>query len=51
MKTVKLSKLKQYTGNPRVGNVDLIAESLKENGQFRPLIVNKDETIIAGNDT
>ena len=32
MKTVKLSKLKQYTGNPRVGNVDLIAESLKERG-------------------
>ena len=51
MKTVKLSKLKQYTGNPRVGNVDLIAESLKENGQFRPLIVNKDETILAGNHT
>lgn len=51
MKTVKLSKLKQYTGNPRVGNVDLIAESLKENGQFKPLIVNKDETILAGNHT
>ena len=25
MKTVKLSKLKQYGGNPRIGNVDLIA--------------------------
>tara|TARA_X000001388_G_C2232369_1_gene123711 strand:+ start:1351 stop:2010 length:660 start_codon:yes stop_codon:yes gene_type:complete len=51
MKTVKLSQLKQFGGNPRVGNVDLIAESLKENGQFRPLIVNKDNTILAGNHT
>lgn len=51
MKTVKLSKLKQFSGNPRIGNVDLIAESLKENGQFRPLIVNKDNTILAGNHT
>ena len=51
MKTVKLSKLKQYGGNPRIGNVDLIAESLKTHGQFRPLIVNKDNTILAGNHT
>ena len=32
MKTVKLKDLKQYGSNPRIGNVDLIAESLKENG-------------------
>ena len=51
MKQVKLKDLKQYGSNPRVGNVDLIAESLKEHGQFRPLIVNKDNTILAGNHT
>jgi len=51
MKTVKLSILKQYNNNPRIGNVDLIAESLEENGQFRPLVVNKDNVILAGNHT
>ncbi len=51
MKTVKLSELKEYGNNPRIGNVNLIAESLKVNGQFKPLIVNKDNTILAGNHT
>lgn len=30
-----------YPGNPRKGNIQAIRESLRENGQFRPLIVQE----------
>lgn len=44
--------LKVHPKNPRKGNVDAIAESLKVNGQFRPLIVQKSTNfIIGGNHT
>lgn len=49
---VKLTDLKEYPDNPRIGNVTVIAESLKENGQFRPLIVQKSTMqILGGNHT
>lgn len=51
MKEVSLSKLKQYPSNPRIGSIDLIAQSLEEHGQYRPLIVNSDNVILAGNHT
>ena len=40
-KAISLDKLKMFHKNPNVGNVPAIAESLKENGQFKPIIVNK----------
>lgn len=47
-----LAKLTQYPGNPRRGNVELIAESLKVNGQYKPIVVQKSTGhILAGNHT
>lgn len=44
--------LKAYRDNPRVGNVDAIAQSLRTNGQFRPIVVRKEtREILAGNHT
>lgn len=41
MTFIKTSKLNNYFKNPRLGNVDLIAESLKTYGQYRSIVVNK----------
>jgi ParB-like chromosome segregation protein Spo0J len=47
-----LSTLKQFPGNPRIGNVEEIAKSLKNNAQFAPIIVQKSTRyIVAGNHT
>jgi ParB-like chromosome segregation protein Spo0J len=46
-----------YRKNPRIGDVNGIAESLKVNGQFRPVVVNRgdkatvQDEILAGNHT
>jgi DNA modification methylase len=41
-----------YAGNPRVGNVAAIAESLRINGQYRPIVVRKEtREVLAGNHT
>ena len=48
---VPLSSLHPYPGNPRRGNVPLIAESLQRNGQYRPIVARPDGTILAGNHT
>ena len=48
---VALSTLQQFPGNPRNGDVELIAESIQVNGQYKPLIVATDGTILAGNHT
>jgi len=45
-----IDSLKPYPGNPRRGNVALIAESLEANGQYRPIVVRKaTREILAGN--
>jgi hypothetical protein len=50
--TVEIGDLKTYDKNPRKGNVELIAESLRNYGQYKPITVNKrDKTILAGNHT
>ncbi|QZE10872.1 ParB-like nuclease domain protein [Gordonia phage ChisanaKitsune] len=56
-KMVPLDELQLYHANPRIGNIDAIAASLKENGQYKPIVVNigthtelKNE-ILAGNHT
>jgi len=53
----ELDKLNPYHKNPRVGNVDAVAESLSKNGQFKPIVVNRgaktgrENEILAGNHT
>jgi hypothetical protein len=49
---VGIGDIKVYHQNPRVGNLEAIRESLRENGQFRPLIVQRSTgEIIGGNHT
>lgn len=49
---VPIGSLTPYDGNARRGNIDAVAESLRVNGQYRPLVV-REETgeILAGNHT
>ncbi len=39
--TVDIESVKMFHKNPRIGDVEKVAESLKENGQFKPIVVNK----------
>lgn len=48
---VACSELKPYPGNPRTGNVDVIAESLDQLGQYRPIVIDQHSTVLAGNHT
>lgn len=49
---VDIDSLIPYAKNPRVGDVSALAESLRVNGQYRPLVVRKDtREILAGNHT
>ena len=55
--TIPLDELQTYHANPRIGNVGAIKDSLRTNGQFRPILVNKgtltgrENEILAGNHT
>lgn len=52
IKEVALITLKPYPNNPRKGNIDLIAKSLKTYGQYKPITINKrTNEILAGNHT
>lgn len=44
----KLDTLHPHPENPNRGDVDKIAESLATFGQYRPIVANKDGTILAG---
>ena len=49
---VPLSQLTPHPRNPRQGNVQAVADSLKVNGQYKPIVVQKStQTILAGNHT
>ena len=48
---VKLSTLRPHPRNARNGDVEAVAESLTVNGQYRPIVVTTDGTILAGNHT
>lgn len=49
---VPVADLRTYRDNPRVGNIDVIAESLKVNGQYRPIVVRSGTNeVLAGNHT
>lgn len=43
--------LRPHPRNPRNGDTDAIAASLEANGQFRPIVVARDGTVLAGNHT
>lgn len=47
-KSVDIDDLRPHPQNPNRGDVDEIAESLKSFGQYRPIVVNQDNTIVAG---
>jgi ParB-like chromosome segregation protein Spo0J len=47
---IKIDSLVEYPGNARKGNVGILVESLKVNGQYRPIIVQKSTNyVLAGN--
>jgi len=49
---VPLTDLRTYGANPRKGDIDAIAESLRVNGQYRPVVVRRETMeILAGNHT
>lgn len=56
---LKLDRLRTYPGNARVGNVEVIKDSLVTNDQYRAIIVRADDpktpegggTVLAGNHT
>jgi len=49
---VAVGDLKAYPKNPRRGNIKLIAESLAEYGQYKPIVVNSvTNEILVGNHT
>jgi hypothetical protein len=48
---VPVDDLRPHPRNARNGDIDAIAESLRVNGQFRPIVVAQDGTILAGNHT
>jgi ParB-like chromosome segregation protein Spo0J len=52
MEKVDIGALKLHPENPREGDVGLIAESLDENGQYTPIVVQQDTGhILRGNHT
>lgn len=48
---IPMDVVKPHPKNARRGNVDLIKQSLERFGQVRPILVNKDNVILAGNHT
>lgn len=56
-KHLKIKDLNVYHKNPRVGNVEAIAESLDKNAQYKPIVVNigthtgRKNEILCGNHT
>ena len=49
---VPIGDLETYDRNPRLGNIDKIAQSLEANGQFKPIVVQRSTNqVLAGNHT
>lgn len=52
VETVPLSALSLFPGNAREGDIGAICESLRMNGQYRPVVANvRDRRILVGNHT
>lgn len=51
-KLIPIDSIKPYRGNPRIGDIPAIRESLRTNGQYRPVVVRiKTREVLAGNHT
>jgi DNA modification methylase len=51
-KSVPIDSIKEYPGNPRKGNIELIRESLRANGQYRDVVVQRSTGyVLVGNHT
>jgi hypothetical protein len=48
---VPIDSLRLLDGNPRRGDVDAVARSLARFGQRKPVVANRDGTVLAGNHT
>lgn len=49
-KKLSVDELKEYPNNARRGNVSVLVESLKVNGQYRPIVVQESTNyVLAGN--
>lgn len=49
---VAVEQLKEYPGNARIGDVETVRESLRVNGQYKPIVVQRDTNyVLAGNHT
>jgi site-specific DNA-methyltransferase (adenine-specific) len=48
---VEVRHLRPHPRNARNGDIETIAESLRVNGQYRPIVLAADGTILAGNHT
>lgn len=54
---VSTKRIKPYRDNPRIGNIEMVAESLAKNGQFKGIVVQSENAeyapgeILAGNHT
>lgn len=51
VETVPCGELIPFPGNAREGDIGAIAASLERFGQYKPLVINKDNTVLAGNHT
>jgi len=52
VRVVPIDSVRPHPDNPRRGNVERIAKSLKHFGQIRPIVIRaEDDTIVAGNHT
>ena len=49
---VPIGSVRRYPGNPRTHNLDVLRASLRRNGQYRPIVVNRRTMqVLAGNGT
>ena len=48
---IHLPNLRPHPRNAREGDIEAIAESLREHGQYRPIVTSRDGYILAGNHT
>ena len=48
--SVDINSIQEFPGNPRKGNIAQLVESLKHNGQYKPIVIQKStRKILAGN--
>ncbi len=48
---VAVGDIRPHPDNPRQGDVDVLMESLRVHGQYKPIVVSEDGVILAGNHT